>query len=174
MVYVTHDQLEAMTMADRIAVMDHGVLQQVGTPLDVYNAPANTFVARFIGSPGMNLCPGTLIETDRGLAVDLGALGVSPPLRTPLASAARRGARNVTYGFRPEEVHLDTAGLRLPLILAERIGARTILHLGQGEDTLRAVFQGNPDLPEGDIAFAPDPAAVRLFDATTGTTIREV
>jgi multiple sugar transport system ATP-binding protein len=80
----------------------------------------------------------------------------------------------VTYGFRPEAVHLDTAGLRLPLILAERIGARTILHLGQGEDTLRAVFQGNPDLPEGDIAFAPDPAAVRLFDATTGTTIREV
>ena len=79
----------------------------------------------------------------------------------------------MTYGFRPEEVHLDPTGLRLPLILAERIGARTILHLGRGEDTMRAVFQGNPDLPEGDIAIAPDPAAVRLFDAATGTSIRE-
>jgi multiple sugar transport system ATP-binding protein len=172
MVYVTHDQLEAMTMADRVAVMDHGVLQQVGTPLDVYNAPVNTFVARFIGSPGMNLCLGTLVETDRGVAVDLGALGVTPPLPAALASAARSGAREVTYGFRPEEVHLDPVGLRLPLILAERIGARTILHLGRGNETLRAVFQGNPDLPEGDIAFAPDPAAVRLFDTATGAAIR--
>ncbi len=173
MVYVTHDQLEAMTMADRIAVMDHGVLQQVGTPLEVYNAPANTFVARFIGSPGMNLCPGTLVETDRGLAVDLGRLGVSPPLRPALAYVARQGGRAVTYGFRPEEVHLDAAGLRLPLILAERIGARTILHLGHEDAALRAVFQGNPDLPPGDIALAPDPAAVRLFDAATGAAIWE-
>jgi multiple sugar transport system ATP-binding protein len=173
MVYVTHDQLEAMTMADRIAVMDHGVLQQVGTPLDVYNAPANTFVARFIGSPGMNLCPGRLADTDRGLAVDLGPLGLAPPLPAALAAAARRGPREVIYGFRPEEVHLDPAGLRLPLILAERIGARTILHLGRATDTLRAVFQGNPDLPAGDIALAPDPAAIRLFDAATGAAIRE-
>lgn len=160
-------------MADRIAVMDHGVLQQVGTPLEVYNAPVNTFVARFIGSPGMNLCPGTLVDTDRGLAVDLGALGISPPLSPALAAAARRGRREVTYGFRPEEVHLDNAGLRLPLILAERIGARTILHLGRGADTLRAVFQGNPGLPPGDIAIAPDPTAIRLFDAATGAAIRE-
>ena len=62
MVYVTHDQLEAMTMADRIAVMDHGVLQQVGTPLEIYNNPANLFVARFIGSPGMNLLHGRPVE----------------------------------------------------------------------------------------------------------------
>ena len=66
MVYVTHDQLEAMTMADRIAVMDHGVLQQVGTPLEVYNNPANVFVARFIGAPGMNLLRAGLAESDRG------------------------------------------------------------------------------------------------------------
>ena len=66
-IYVTHDQLEAMTMADRIAVMDHGVLQQVGTPLDVYNNPANLFVAGFIGSPGMNLLKGELADSDRGL-----------------------------------------------------------------------------------------------------------
>jgi multiple sugar transport system ATP-binding protein len=172
-VYVTHDQLEAMTMADRVAVMDHGVLQQVGTPLEVYNAPANSFVARFIGSPGMNLCRGTLAETDRGLAVDLGALGLSPPLPPALAAAARRAAPAVIYGFRPEAVQLDPSGLRLPLILAERIGARTILHLGRGTETVRAVFQGNPDLPAGEIAVAPAPAAVRLFDAATGAAIRE-
>ncbi|TIX81954.1 MAG: ABC transporter ATP-binding protein, partial [Mesorhizobium sp.] len=80
MVYVTHDQLEAMTMADRIAVMDHGVLQQVGTPLEVYNDPANVFVARFIGAPGMNLLKGRPAESDRGLVIDLGPLGVTPPL----------------------------------------------------------------------------------------------
>ena len=173
MVYVTHDQLEAMTMADRIAVMDHGVLQQVGTPLEVYNAPANTFVARFIGSPGMNLCAGRLAQTDRGLAVDLGALGLTPPLPPALAAAARNGRSEVIYGFRPEAVHPDPAGLRLPLIVAERIGARTILHLGRGGDTVRAVFQGNPDLPADEIALAPDPAAVRLFDAATGAAIAE-
>jgi multiple sugar transport system ATP-binding protein len=78
MVYVTHDQLEAMTMADRIAVMDHGVLQQVGTPLDVYNNPANVFVARFIGAPGMNLLPGRPAESDRGLVIDLGLVGRPP------------------------------------------------------------------------------------------------
>lgn len=171
MVYVTHDQLEAMTMADRIEVMDHGVLQQVGTPLQVYNSPANTFVARFIGSPGMNLLSGHLLDTDRGLAVDLGPFGISPPLPPALAVVARLGMREVTYGFRPEEVHLDPAGLRLPLILAERIGARTILHLGRGEDTLRAVFQGNPALPDGEIGLAPDPASVRLFHAQTGAAV---
>src|SRR5258708_16904793 len=71
MVYVTHDQLEAMTMADRIAVMDHGVLQQVGTPLEVYNEPRNTFIARFIGSPGMNLLEGRLYEEGDTVGVDL-------------------------------------------------------------------------------------------------------
>lgn len=175
MVYVTHDQLEAMTMADRIAVMDHGVLQQVGTPLEVYNAPVNTFVANFIGAPGMNLLPGELTETEAGVAVDLGALGVTPPLPGALAAAARaRAERRVTYGFRPEEVHLEESGpaLSLPLILAERIGARTILHLGRIEDTVRAVFQGNPDLPEGLLRIAPEPASVRLFDTETGVAIR--
>ncbi len=175
MVYVTHDQLEAMTMADRIAVMDHGELLQVGSPLEVYNAPANTFVARFIGSPGMNLLTGRLVETDRGLAVDLGEPGISPPLPAPLAAAARaHPRREVIYGFRPEQVHLTDEGsaLRLPLFLAERIGARTIVHLGSTEDTVRAVFQGNPALPEGVLSFAPDQAGVRLFDAEDGAAIR--
>ena len=103
MVYVTHDQLEAMTMADRIAVMDHGVLQQVGTPLEVYNNPANVFVARFIGAPGMNLLHGhAWPRATAALVVDLGPLGAT---RAAARSARRRRARalagEVLYGFRP-------------------------------------------------------------------------
>lgn len=174
MVYVTHDQLEAMTMADRIAVMDHGVLQQVGTPLQVYNDPVNTFVARFIGAPGMNLLPGKLVQKGGALCVDLGVLGVSAPLPGPLAAAVPAGAADVVYGFRPEEVHLDPqAALSLPLTVTERIGARTILHLGDGAATVRAVFQAGEALPEtGLVRFHPTPAAVRLFDAATGRAIR--
>ena len=174
MVYVTHDQLEAMTMADRIAVMDHGVLQQVGTPLEVYNDPANIFVARFIGAPGMNLLPGRLAETDRGLAVDLGALGLTPPLPAGLAAAARGGKAEVTYGFRPEEVHLDPGGpaLHLPLLLTERIGARNILHLGES-DAVRAVFPAGASLPAGGmVRFAPTDTSVRLFETASGRAIR--
>jgi multiple sugar transport system ATP-binding protein len=87
MVYVTHDQLEAMTMADRIAVMDHGVLQQVGTPLEIYNRPCNVFVARFIGSPGMNLLNGRLATEHGKIVVDLGSAGRTDPLAGPLARA---------------------------------------------------------------------------------------
>ncbi|NEY91810.1 ABC transporter ATP-binding protein [Tabrizicola oligotrophica] len=176
MVYVTHDQLEAMTMADRIAVMDHGVLQQVGTPLEVYNDPVNTFVARFIGAPGMNLLPGRLLQHAGGLCVDLGPLGISAPLPGPLAAAAASAPAEVIYGFRPEEVQLDPAApLGLPLTVTERIGARSILHLGEGETSVRAVFQSGEPLPEaGLVRFQPAAAAVRLFDAATGRAIRGV
>ena len=99
MVYVTHDQLEAMTMADRIAVMDHGVLQQVGTPIEVYNNPANVFVARFIGAPGMNLLAGRPAESDRGLVVDLGPLGATPVLPDRLAQLLRAQSRRRAVRF---------------------------------------------------------------------------
>ena len=175
MVYVTHDQLEAMTMADRIAVMDHGVLQQVGTPLQVYNNPANVFVARFIGSPGMNLLRGRLAESDAGPVVDLGALGASPPLPDALAAALRRSrAEEVFYGFRPEQASLASngRGLSLPVTFVERIGARTVVHLGDGESAVKAVFENDVGLRIGDRAVVvPDPAAVRLFDAASGAAV---
>ena len=148
MVYVTHDQLEAMTMADRIAVMDHGRLQQVGTPLEVYNAPVNTFVARFLGSPGMNLLPGRVVEGQ----IDLGPLG-----RVPLPGPA---SGEVTYGFRPEEVTLDeTSPFRLPITHVERIGARNILHMGG----VRAVFPAGMGLPSGTVGLRVSKPC--LFDA---------
>ena len=175
MVYVTHDQLEAMTMADRIAVMDHGVLQQVGTPLEVYNNPANIFVAKFIGAPGMNLIAGELAETDRGLAVDLGTWGVSPPLPDDLAAAARAsGTRAVQYGFRPEEatLGLEGQGLRARVTFVERIGARTIVHVESGQ-TVKIVAENDVACSIGDVvSIVPTPVAVRLFDAATTAAIR--
>lgn len=173
MVYVTHDQLEAMTMADRIAVMDHGVLQQVGTPLEIYNAPANLFVARFIGSPGMNLLEGQPVETPEGMAVDLGEMGISPVLAPAQAAAARAARGRVVYGFRPEQVTLDLHGLWTTVSFVERIGARTILHLGQGAGATKAVFENDHGLGLGEaVVLAPLPEAVRLFDAATGQALK--
>ncbi|SIT59355.1 sn-glycerol-3-phosphate import ATP-binding protein UgpC [Mesorhizobium prunaredense] len=175
MVYVTHDQLEAMTMADRIAVMDHGVLQQVGTPLEVYNNPANVFVARFIGAPGMNLLRGRPAESDRGLVIDLGPLGVTPPLPAEIADAVRGAPGDVLYGFRPEQVTLAEGGrgLSLPVTFVERIGARTIVHLGQGESAVKAVFDNDVGLAIGLTAVvAPAVHSVRVFDAGTGRAIK--
>jgi multiple sugar transport system ATP-binding protein len=174
MVYVTHDQLEAMTMADRIAVMDHGVLQQVGTPLEVYNNPANVFVARFIGAPGMNLLKGKTAESDRGLVIDLGAVGITPPLPDRLAAILRGRRGDVLYGFRPEETTIaeDRHGLAMSVTFVERIGARTIVHLGDGASAVKAVFDNDIGLAIGKKAIvAPNPASVRLFDAATGLRI---
>ena len=176
MVYVTHDQLEAMTMADRIAVMDHGVLQQVGTPLEVYNDPVNLFVAGFIGSPGMNLIDGTLAESDRGLVIDLGAMGVSAPLDADLAATARaNGVQEVVYGFRPERVVLAQAGAGLAMLVTfiERIGARTVVHFGDGDRRVKAVFDNNLAVSVGETAYvALEPGGARLFDRASGTAIR--
>jgi multiple sugar transport system ATP-binding protein len=175
MVYVTHDQLEAMTMADRIAVMDHGVLQQVGTPLEVYNDPANVFVARFIGAPGMNLLKGRPAESDRGLVVDLGPLGITPPLPGELAAALRGARGEVLYGFRPEQATLvqDGQGLAMQVTFVERIGARTIVHLGQGETAVKTVFDNDVGLAIGDTAVvAPAASSVRVFDAASGLAMR--
>ena len=177
MVYVTHDQLEAMTMADRIAVMDHGVLQQVGTPLDVYNNPANLFVAGFIGSPGMNLLKGELADSDRGLLVDLGAAGRTAPLNSALAASARnRGAKAVVYGFRPECVVIagKGEGLRLPVTFVERIGARTVVHFGSDAARVKAVFDNDVAIEAGEtVTLAVEPGSARLFDAATGAAIRK-
>ena len=175
MVYVTHDQLEAMTMADRIAVMDHGVLQQVGTPLEVYNDPANVFVARFIGAPGMNLLKGRPAESDRGLVVDLGPLGITPPLPGELAAALRGARGDVLYGFRPEQASLvqNGQGLAMQVSFVERIGARTIVHLGQGEAAVKTVFDNDVGLAIGDIAVvAPAASSVRIFDAASGVAMK--
>tara|TARA_R110002126_G_scaffold291804_1_gene459438 strand:- start:66545 stop:67633 length:1089 start_codon:yes stop_codon:yes gene_type:complete len=175
MVYVTHDQLEAMTMADRIAVMDQGVLQQIGTPLEVYNNPANVFVANFIGAPGMNLLEGSLVSEGGSLFVNFAGLQQKMELPESLATAAQAvQSRDVIFGFRPEEVELDAqpGGLTLPATFLERIGARTILHLGKDVCEVKAVFENDVEVMlDSQVAFRPATGSERLFEAASGKRI---
>ncbi len=110
-IYVTHDQVEALTMADRIAVMDGGKLRQFGTPEDVYRRPANTSVARFIGSPCMNLMTGRLVESAGRFAFQ--GLGITILIDDAMAAAARTRHGELTLGVRPEGLSIDTSGLPL-------------------------------------------------------------
>jgi multiple sugar transport system ATP-binding protein len=174
MVYVTHDQLEAMTMADRIAVMDHGVLQQTGSPVEVYNNPSNTFVAGFLGSPGMNLVKATLAGANGGVVADMGDFGLSDLLDEPMARiAANENVRDVYYGFRPEQATLTATGEGgIPVIFVERIGARTIVHLGRDKAAIKVVMDNDNGLEAGMSArLTVNQGAVRLFDAASGTAI---
>lgn len=175
MVYVTHDQLEAMTMADRIAVMDHGKLLQVGSPLEVYHAPANIFVAQFIGAPGMNILSGQLARSGEGVIVDLGEVGQSETLDQSLIDACGNDLQEISFGFRPEQVVVSEAGrLRLPVTFVERIGARTIVHLRHGNTEAKAVLANDIAVPAvGEVlGFDLEPDAIRLFDPVTGNAIK--
>ncbi|MFM7416032.1 MAG: ABC transporter ATP-binding protein, partial [Alphaproteobacteria bacterium] len=116
-VYVTHDQIEAMTMADKIVVMNHGRIEQAGAPLELYDRPANLFVAGFIGSPAMNLLAGRIKD---GSFIDGG--GTSWPL--PSAYAIREGAE-VIYGIRPEHLRLDPDGIKTTIQVVEPTGSET-------------------------------------------------
>ena len=166
MIYVTHDQIEAMTMADRIVVLDHGRIRQVGAPLDLYSQPADRFVAAFIGSPSMNFLPATITAADQGLTLDLGA-GARPFTLTPRSPTPQ--ATKVELGVRPEHASLvapDAPGATLParIRLVERLGNQTLVHL----ETVAGPFtlQGPGDLPArpGDqVALAFDSTRALVF-----------
>ena len=132
--YVTHDQVEAMTLADRLIVMNAGVAEQIGSPLDVYEAPATVFVAGFIGSPAMNFLAGTPAADGQGVALD----GSARVLPFPLPASAPRG--KVTVGIRPEHlepVSRDAATLELAVDVVEALGADSLVHgqlAGGGRD----------------------------------------
>ncbi|MBO6637862.1 MAG: sn-glycerol-3-phosphate ABC transporter ATP-binding protein UgpC [Roseitalea sp.] len=172
MIYVTHDQVEAMTMADRIVVMRDGVIEQIGAPLDLYDRPANTFVASFIGSPTMNLIPGTVGAGGSGqmFAADTGAA-------LPLSGAVSKAlvGRRLVYGIRPENIAVApdketcaTATLRL----IEPTGSDTHLILdASGIEVLCAIRERMTLSPGQTIAIRPDPAKVHLFDEGTGERI---
>lgn len=140
MIFVTHDQVEAMTLADRIVVLNAGVIEQVGTPREVYHHPRNLFVASFIGSPAMNLLPATAIAQSGGLTLELesGARVTLPGHRSELPAGSP-----VTLGIRPERMSLAATDPQLSgeLTLAEHLGDETILHLQRpsgGALTLKA------------------------------------
>ncbi|HWJ75741.1 MAG TPA: ABC transporter ATP-binding protein [Kaistia sp.] len=178
-VYVTHDQVEAMSLADRIVVMSEGVLQQVGTPIEVYQNPANLFVAQFIGSPVMNIADATLETEGDEAKVRLGDAGEA--FRVPLAlpgaiEASGRGAGGLSLGIRPEGVivaHGPGKGL-VPLEAhgIEPLGAYDIVDLKVGSGVLRARtasgFVGKP----GDTVFARlDETQTHFFDTRSGQSL---
>ena len=162
-VYVTHDQIEAMTMADRIVVMQGGRIEQVGAPLELYDRPANVFVAAFIGSPSMNLLEGRIsggrVEVD----------GASLPL--PAGTAADEG-REVIYGIRPEHLSLADQGLTGTVAVIEPTGSETHVIFRHSDHDITAVFRNRVGFaPGATITLAPDAAASHLFDKATGARI---
>ncbi|MCR6670178.1 ABC transporter ATP-binding protein [Devosia ginsengisoli] len=160
-VYVTHDQVEAMTMADRIVVMNAGRVEQIGAPLDLYDRPANLFVAGFIGSPAMNLIGGEI--TEQGFV----AAGVTLPL--PSGTAARGKA---TYGIRPEHLILADDGVPATVTLVEPMGSETQVTMTLGEHRIIGVFRERLSARPGEIIHVrPDLAAIHLFDTETGARI---
>jgi multiple sugar transport system ATP-binding protein len=163
-VYVTHDQIEAMTMADRIVVMRDGHIAQVGAPLDLYDTPANTFVAGFIGSPAMNLINGTVRHTAAGVVVDAdGAL-----LDAPNLPGLTEGQK-VVFGIRPEHLDLSDAGIAATVSVIEPTGSETHVVFRAGANNLVAVFRERHAFKVGDtVHLSPQPRLVHLFDAATG------
>jgi multiple sugar transport system ATP-binding protein len=165
-IYVTHDQIEAMTMGDKIVVMRDGVVEQTGNPLDLYDHPANQFVAGFIGSPAMNFLPGTLRRADSAAFVDLpGGTRVPAP-----AGAAGADGQPVILGTRPEHLTLvDGGGIPARVVVVEPSGMDTFVACRHEGVELAAVFRERHDFAPGSIVhLQPDQQRAHLFDAGTG------
>ena len=166
-VYVTHDQVEAMTLADRIAVMRAGVIEQIGTPADLYERPANLYVAGFIGSPQMNFLTGNVVEQDSG--VPLLELGGGEQLSLPFAGRELLGQR-VTVGVRPEHWHAsdDDGALSLQAQFVEWLGSSVNVHLRlprKGEAPIIWHHVEPARVKEGEVVrLAADPRHIHLFN----------
>ena len=175
MIYVTHDQVEAMTLGDRIVVMRDGVVQQVGSPLEVYDRPANRFVAGFIGSPEMNFVEGRLSAEDGEPTFRAGTLAV--PLQGAAAEAVRPEAAHpgaaVVLGIRPEHISIaDEGAVQGEASLVEQMGAQTVAAFRIGETEVRAVVERDDTLRTGDLrAVRIDPAKTHLFEKDSGMAL---
>jgi multiple sugar transport system ATP-binding protein len=165
-IYVTHDQIEAMTMGDQIVVMKDGRIEQTGSPLQLYDHPANLFVAGFIGSPAMNFLPGTLKRAGGAASVQLED-GTSLP--APPGSAGEDG-QPVIYGTRPEHLALTAdGGIATQVAVVEPTGADTLVACRHGSRELAVVFHDRHAFPPGStIRLQPDLARAHLFDAGSG------
>lgn len=159
-VYVTHDQIEAMTMADKIVVMRDGRVEQIGAPLDLYDNPQNVFVAGFIGSPSMNFLRGK-IETRDGNKCFVSDGGVALP--TP-ETAAEEG-RDVIYGIRPEDIEIGDDGVAVEVVVTEPTGSETQIFAKVGGEMIDAIVKQRIPAKHGDeVKFKINPNNVHLFD----------
>ena len=169
--YVTHDQVEAMTLADRLVILDRGRIQQIGAPLEVYRRPANRFVAGFIGTPPMNFVEGRLASVAGGVEF------VSEAVRVPIGPAISSTEGPATLGIRPEDVVLVPAGtagsIPAQVALVELLGAHAHLHLDAGAQRLIAIVSGaDAPAPGTTVHVRLDPARAHLFDANGRALLR--
>ncbi len=166
MIYVTHDQVEALTLGSRVAVLEEGVLQQVGTPDDVYRRPANRFVARFIGSPAMNVMPAVVAD---------GALRAGPFTFEPPPAAEELAGRPLELGIRPEHVEIATDGAGDPaqVEVVETAGNETLVYVASAGRTLVARVPPDLRLEVGaSVRVSASARNLYLFDAETGVTLQ--
>jgi multiple sugar transport system ATP-binding protein len=163
-VYVTHDQIEAMTMADKIVVMNSGVVEQAGPPLELYDRPANLFVAGFIGSPAMNMIEGQIANGSLRSAD-----GTDWAL--PVNGKGHRAGPTV-YGIRPEHLRLDPHGLKATVEVVEPTGSETQVLLRVGSQSLIAAFRERISARPGELLpISPDPSLIHLFDRQSGRRV---
>jgi multiple sugar transport system ATP-binding protein len=166
-VYVTHDQIEAMTMADRIVVMHDGIIEQIGTPLELFDRPGNLFVAQFIGSPAMNVIDGTLRRLNDGVFVE--ALGAHWPAP---ANVRGENGQPVKYGIRPGDLRIAGEGIAAKVVVVEPTGAETELLLQVGDAKLIVVMHGRTDAqPDDTVYLSIDARKAHVFDANSGTRL---
>ncbi|ANG99467.1 sugar ABC transporter ATP-binding protein [Brucella pseudogrignonensis] len=163
-VYVTHDQIEAMTMADKIVVMHDGRVEQIGSPLTLYDHPNNLFVAGFIGSPAMNMIKGTIHADDPASFI------AEDGMRLPLARAYPQAVGlSLVYGVRPEYIRLDAAGMKVPVAVIEPTGYETQIVVSFGGSLNTCIFRERVDVRPGEtISVSIDSTNVHLFDAQDG------
>jgi multiple sugar transport system ATP-binding protein len=166
-VYVTHDQIEAMTMADKIVVMHDGVIEQMGAPLDLYDRPVNQFVAGFIGSPAMNFLNGKIRAN--GSAYVETASGDKLPLKT-LPSGME--GQEIVYGIRPEHFELGEGGLSADVVVVEPTGSETQIVARIGDQEVIAIFRERQSVKPGDkISLRPRADVAHLFAKDSGKRI---
>jgi multiple sugar transport system ATP-binding protein len=151
-IYVTHDQVEAMTMANKIVVMRHGIVEQIGSPLELYDRPRNLFVADFIGSPAMNFLDGT--ATDKGFTTIDGIVLPTPEIHP----------HTIKYGIRPEDLHFDASGVEVDVVVVEPTGPDTHVVGRLGTQTISAVIRERVEiLPGTKIKLMPDGSRAHFF-----------
>ena len=163
-IYVTHDQEEAMTLADRIVVMDEGEIKQVGSPIDIYNNPNSYFVADFFGSPSMNLISGEISNTDAGKVFQSSIFNVDLP-----KSFENSAPGPVTLGIRPEQIGISSSGdIKKKIYLVEPLGKDTLLYFETDEEReLIAIVESNSSYRSGDtVALNLLPEHIFLFDSS--------
>jgi multiple sugar transport system ATP-binding protein len=181
MIYVTHDQVEAMTMGDRIVVMKDGFIQQIGTPAEVYHSPNNIFVAGFIGSPSMNFFPCILRRRKDRLYADMDSFEV--PIPDEKAASLKKDAEKIIFGIRPEDIYYRTlfsmyGDFMKPEIvkgfveLIEPLGSEQLLSIKQGDHSLIAKIDARAKVAQNtEVEFIFDMSNIHLFDARTGNCI---